>query len=105
MAEEQEDGRSETLERARRKKLDELQKRAQMDEQVKSALRTVLDTKAYERMMNVNISNHELYLNAAQNCVNVFSRINRKINEKEVLFILRRLKGEEEETKITFKWK
>jgi DNA-binding TFAR19-related protein (PDSD5 family) len=95
----------EELGEIRKKKLEEMQNARQQDEQIKATLRVVLDDAAYDRMMNVKIANPSLYMSAVQGCVALYQRLGRKIGNKEVLLILRRLKGEEEETKITFERK
>lgn len=92
-------------EEARRKKLEEMQKNAQLEEQLRAALRSILDDPAYDRMMNVKVSNPELYLGAAQGCVSVSHRLGRKLGDNEVLLILRRLKGGDKETRIKFERK
>ncbi len=96
---------SDELEQIRKKKLEQLQKSQDAEEQIKSTLRKVLDDEAYERMMNVKVANPELYANAVQGCVAIFQRLGRKLGNKEVLMILRRLKGEEREPEITFERK
>jgi DNA-binding TFAR19-related protein (PDSD5 family) len=91
----------------RKKKLEEyrrMQESAKAEEQLKSALRVVLDDAAYERMMNISYANKELYVNAAQRLLMAFKGTGRKITEDEVLFLIRSLKGERE-TKITFREK
>ncbi|VVB99369.1 Double-stranded DNA-binding domain protein [uncultured archaeon] len=93
------------LELARKKKLEEMQKAQAQEEQVKSTLRTILDEEAYERMMNVKVASPELYMSAAQGCVSIYQRLGRRLGNKEVLMILRRMKGEDKETKITFERK
>ncbi len=90
------------LELARKKKLEEMQRGQQQEEQVKATLRTVLDDEAYDRMMNVKVASPELYLSAVQGCVSIYQRLGRRLGNKELLLILRRMRGQEKETKITF---
>jgi DNA-binding TFAR19-related protein (PDSD5 family) len=90
------------LELARKKKLEDMQKAQQQEEQLKAALRSILDDEAYERMMNVKVASPELFASAAQGCVSIYQRLRRRLGNKEVLLILRRMKGEEKETRITF---
>ncbi len=92
----------EELEQTRKKKLKEMQKYQQAEAQIRILLRTILDDEAYDRMMNVNIANPELYRNAAQGCVSIYQKLGRKLGNKEVLFILRRIKSDKEETTIRF---
>lgn len=89
----------------RKRKLEEMQNARQQEEQIKATLRVILDEAAYDRMMNVKVANPSLYMSAVQGCAALYQRLGRKLGNKEVLLILRRLKGEEEETKITFERK
>ncbi len=73
----------------------------QAHEQLRSVLRNALEESAYERLMNVAIVNKELYANTAKQLLMAHQRINRKITEKELLMVLKRL-NEQTETKITF---
>ena len=96
---------AEDLEELRKKKLEQLkseQGRQAEDEKLKSALRSIMDDTAYNRMMNVKIANPAVFNMAAQGCMSVYSRLNRALGEKEVLMILRKVKGEEKQTSITF---
>lgn len=95
----------EELEAARKRKLEDMQKRQDADSRIKTTLRAILDDAAYDRMVNVGIANPELYSKAAQGCVSIYQRIGRKLGSKEVLLVLRRMKGEDEGTKITFERK
>ncbi|MFH0885283.1 MAG: DNA-binding protein [Candidatus Micrarchaeota archaeon] len=89
-------GDDEQLEEARKKKLDA--KKAQ--EQLKSTLRFALDEPAYERLMNVSVANSEIYLSAAKSVLMYYKRAGRKVNEAELLSLLRAIK-EQNETKTT----
>ncbi len=89
-------GDDEQLEEARRKKLDA--KKAQ--EQLKSTLRVALDEAAYDRLMNVSVANSETYLSAAKSVLMYYKRSGRKVNEQELLSLLRAIK-EQNETKTT----
>lgn len=93
------------LEQIRKKKLEDMQKKQEADEQIKAMLRAILDEEAYDRMINVKIANPELYAKAAQGCLSIYQRLGRKLGNKEVLFLLRRIKGGEEERRITFERK
>lgn len=89
----------EQLEEAREKKLEA--KKA--EEQLKSTLRMALDNEAYERLMNVSMANKELYLTTAKNILMAFKRVGRKINERELLSVLKAIKEQTQtETRITF---
>lgn len=95
-----------TEERLRKKKLAEQQRAAEAskaEEQLKTTLRVILEENAYDRIINVKLANSELFLAAAQNTIGIYKRVGRKINDSELLMILRKLKqGTEKETKISF---
>ena len=93
----------------RKKKQTEQKKLAeakQAEEQLKTALRMALENDAYERMMNVKLANQQLFLLAAQNIIPLFKRFERKINDQEVLLLLRKIKEQtERKSEITFQRK
>ncbi|MDD5337154.1 MAG: DNA-binding protein [Candidatus ainarchaeum sp.] len=93
------------LENARAKRLKEMQEAQKEDEQIRAAMRAMLDENGYNRMMNVRLASPELYAQAVQGCASVYQRLGRKLGEREILLILKRLKGGERETKITFERK
>ncbi|MEW6528755.1 MAG: DNA-binding protein [Candidatus Micrarchaeota archaeon] len=99
------DESEQTTERIRKKKLNEIQQRRKAEAEIKTMLRAILDSDAYDRMTNVNIANPELYAKAVQGCVSVYQKLGRKLGTKEVLFILKRIKSEQEEPSITFERK
>lgn len=90
----------------RKKRLAEKQKEReskQMEDQLKTMLRQMLDTSGYERMMNVKLSNEELYVTAAKNLMGAFHKLGRTISDSEVLYVLNAIKQRtQRETKITF---
>ena len=89
----------EELEELRKKKL-EVKK---AEEQLKATLRVALDESAYERLMNVALANRDVYLAAARNVLMAYKQMGRKINEDELLSVLRAIKEHTEpKTKITF---
>jgi DNA-binding TFAR19-related protein (PDSD5 family) len=89
----------EELDEARKKKLET----KKIEEQLKSTLRIALDEAAYDRLMNVSLANNELYLTAAKNVLMLHKRVERRLTEKELLMLLKKIK-EQTETKssITF---
>jgi len=93
----------------RKKRMAEKQKGLEAkkaEDQLKTMLRTVLDEPGYERMMNVKISNEELFMTAAQNILSAYQRFGRKITENEALVVLRMIKQRtQHESKITFERK
>ena len=96
----------EELEEIRKKKKAEAERAAQaekMEEKLKTALRSVLDEKAYDRLMNVSVVNKQLYAMAAKQILAIAGRVGRKITEEELLMLLRALKAQtEKETSIRF---
>ncbi len=71
--------------------------------QVKSLLRMALSENAYERLMNVKLANSQLYGMAANQVFNLYQKAGRKLSEKELITLLKAIKGSQRETKITFK--
>ena len=76
---------------AYRKKIKELLEKKKKEEEIKKFLARILDGEAYERLMNVKISNYELYNNVANNLIYFYQKIGRKITEKELLSLLEAL--------------
>jgi DNA-binding TFAR19-related protein (PDSD5 family) len=72
-------------------------------EQLKSTLRVALDEEAYERLMNVALANNDIYLATARQVLMAFKRVGRKINEEELLTVLKAIK-EQSETKTSIKF-
>ena len=96
----------EGMEEARNKKMEQYQQELEekkKEEKVKGLLRMTLSTEAYERLMNVRIVNPQLYAMASNQIFNLYQKAGRKLNEKELLSLLKALKGQQKETKITFK--
>lgn len=94
------------LDDIRKRKLAAKQKEAEArgaESQLKEALRSVLTEAAYDRMCNVALANKELYIAAAQQVLMASKRIGRRIDEAELLTVLRALKARtEKEGSITF---
>ena len=84
----------EDIERIRNEKLkkraEETRKKAEYEERVKSALRQILEDSAYERMMNVKISNEEVYFRAASALVRAAQSgdITGKVSDGQMQMIL-----------------
>ena len=86
----------EELEGIKQKKLEA----RKVQEQLKATLRVALDEGAYDRLMNVALANNEIYLATARQVLMAFKRVGRKINEDELLSVLKAIK-EQTETKTT----
>ena len=96
----------EGLEEARKQKLEQAQQEMEAkkkEEQVKGMLRMALSEEAYGRLMNVKLANAQLYALAANQVFNLYQKAGRKLTEKELIALLKAIKGSERETKITFK--
>ena len=93
----------------RKKKHSEQKKMAEarkVEEQLKAALRVALENEAYDRIINVKIANTQLFLVAAQNVLSLYKRLGRKINDNELLFMLHKIKEQnEKEVAIKFERK
>lgn len=96
-----------TTEEIRKKKMNEYQKKLaeqqKIKENLKIALRQVLENDAYERMDNVSFSNEQLYMIAAQQLIAIAQRAGRKLTEREVIYVLNAIKQKTtNEPKIMF---
>ena len=99
---EEEEGMDELRKRRLAEKQKSLEAKA-AEQQLKEALRAILEPSAYERMSNVAMANKELYVMAAQQVLMASKRLGRPITEAELLTVLRALKSRtEKETSITF---
>lgn len=76
-----------------RKRMADVQKLQQAEAQIREILREVLTPDAYERFMNVRISNQELYLKVAQLIVSLHmqKQLKGQIGEKELRALLAKL--------------
>ncbi len=78
----------------------------QQEQQIRMYMQQILDARAYERLMNVRVSNRELYMQVAQLLVNAAqsNRSIRKINESQLIDLIDRITNRRD-TKIEFKRK
>jgi DNA-binding TFAR19-related protein (PDSD5 family) len=78
----------------------------QIEQEKKELLKQLLDAKAYERMMNIRISNPAFYTQIVNIIISLVqtNRINGKMNESQLLSILDRITSKKE-TKIEYKHK
>ncbi|MGD0728820.1 MAG: DNA-binding protein [Candidatus Micrarchaeaceae archaeon] len=89
-----------------KKRVAEAIKNAQIEQQKKEILKQFLDDKAYERIMNVRISNYDLY-NQLVNMVVALAQNNRisgKLTEAQLKSIIEKMTYKREPT-IEFKHK
>ena len=94
------------LEAAKKQKLEQYQHEMEAkkkEEQVKSILRMALSENAYGRLMNVKLANAQLYAIASNQIFGLYQKSGRKLTEKELIALLKAIKGTQRETKITFK--
>ncbi len=76
------------------------------EEQLRAALRSILEPGAYDRLSNVRIANQELYIAATQYALATYKRIGNKITEQQLLNILYAIKSQkDEQTSIRFERK
>jgi programmed cell death protein 5 len=89
-----------------RKRVTEALRNAQMEQQKKEIMRRFLDSAAYERMMNVRVSNPELYDQLVSLIVSLVqsNRITGKMTESQLRSLVERLTYKKEPT-ISFKHK
>jgi len=81
-----------------RKRLAEMQRMQEAEAQLRSILRVALEPGAYERLMNVRISNPELYVQVARLIVSLYGnkQLAGKVGEKELQALLARLTSRRE---------
>ncbi len=89
-----------------RRRVTEAIKNAQMEQQKKEIMKQFLDGKAYERLMNIRLSNYDLYNQLVSMVVSLAqgSRISSKITEEQLMSIVQRMTFKKEST-IEFKHK
>ncbi|MEM2174411.1 MAG: DNA-binding protein [Candidatus Micrarchaeia archaeon] len=92
---------SEETKKAYEKKIKEILRQKKEEEKLKKIMAKILDAGAYERLMNVKISNYDLYITAANYLINFYQRTGRKITEKELINLLSSL-AERREGEIKF---
>ncbi len=89
-----------------RKRLSRTIKQMQIEEQRKQILRQFLDASAYQRIMNVKISNYDLYLQVVNVLISFAQngRITTKLSEEQLIAIINKMTTKTE-TKIEYKHK
>ena len=68
--------------------MQELQKAQEAELQLKKILAIVLDQPAYERLMNVRISNKELYFKVSNSMIHLYKKTQRRMTEKELITVI-----------------
>lgn len=99
-------GQNDDYEKQARKRYEAAVKRMQEDLQKKEFARRILDDGAYERLMNVKLSNAELYEQVLSMLVSFVQsrRMAGKVSEKELVALLQRVTERHEPT-ISFRHK
>ncbi len=89
-----------------RKALLKMYKEEQREQQLKSVLRQLLEPDAYERIINISISNKDLYMQLANLIVSLAqsNQINGRLTEQQLISLLNRLTARKD-SKIEFKHK
>lgn len=87
-----------------RKKLEALMRSQQQEAAIKSAMARLLDSAAYDRLMNVRIASPELYAKAVNAVAYAAQRTRRKLTESELLSLLASL-SERRESEISIRRK
>jgi len=75
-------------EEALRTRIQEMQRAQLADRRLRAMLAQILEGKAFERFMNVRISNPELYANVSNALVYAYKKVRRRITEDELLAML-----------------
>jgi len=89
-----------------RRRVSEAMRNAQIEQQKKELMKQFLDASAYERLMNIKVSNPELYEQLVNLIISLAqsNRINGKMSEEQLRSILGRITYRKE-PKIEFKHK
>jgi DNA-binding TFAR19-related protein (PDSD5 family) len=100
MAENEEDNGGREISKRR---MEELQ-RMQQDNQIKNLLNQILDPPAFERLLNVRLSNPELYYKVAQLLIMLQQegKLKKKVDEPTLKALLSKIIGQRRESKISF---
>jgi DNA-binding TFAR19-related protein (PDSD5 family) len=101
-----EDDEEKQYQKAMRKRVTDAIKNAQIEEQKKEIMRQFLDDNAYERIMNIRLSNPDLYNQLVKLIVSLAqnNRVTGKITEAQLRSILTKMSSRPE-PKIEFKHK
>jgi DNA-binding TFAR19-related protein (PDSD5 family) len=89
-----------------RKAIEARMRAAELEQQKKEALRKLTDQAAYDRLMNIRLSNQELYSQIVDLIIQLAqtNRINGKLTETQLLAILQKVTYKKEPT-MEFKHK
>lgn len=84
------------------KKVAEAQKMREMEAQLRSLLKQVLEPAAYERLSNIRLSNPELYAQLSRMLVMLYQegRLKGRVSEQTLLELVQRVISQRRETTI-----
>ena len=101
-----ESGNAENDEKEYKKALLKMYKEAQREQQIRAILRQYLEPEAYERAMNISVSNSDLYMQIANLIVSLIqsNQVSGRITDQQFVSLLNRLTYKKE-PKIEFKHK
>lgn len=102
----EQENEDEKYEKKLRKRVQDAIKSAQLEQQKKEILKQFLDSKAYERIMNIRISNNELYNQLVSMVVSLAqsNRLRGKLTEAQLKAIIEKMTFRPEPT-IEFRHK
>ena len=69
-------------------RLQELQKAQEAELQLKKILTVIMEPSAYDRLMNVRLSNKELYFKVANSLIQFYRKTQRRLTEKELITVI-----------------
>ncbi len=79
----------------------QLEKQQNVEDNLKRNLRVMLETKAYDRLMNVKLVNYQLFMAASQYIVQQLApRLQNKLTEDELVSLLKKIKGNDSQGSI-----
>jgi DNA-binding TFAR19-related protein (PDSD5 family) len=89
-----------------RKQIQKAMRDAQIEQQKKAMVRQTMDDKAYERLMNIRVSNRELYSQLVDMIISLAQskRLSGKLTEAQLVEVLKRITAKEE-PEISFRHK
>lgn len=93
-------------EQRRKAELTRRYKAAQQEQQIRAYMRKILEPAAYERLMNVRVSNHDLYMQIVQVIINIVQSNSsvKRITEQQLMDLVGRMTSSHQPT-IEFKRK
>ncbi|MCC7552105.1 DNA-binding protein [Candidatus Micrarchaeota archaeon] len=72
---------------------EKLQEKIRKEQQIKVKINRILEPKAYERLMNVRLSNEKLYFSTVALLLQNINEIKKRLKEDEIIEILQSLRS------------